>query len=142
MTPLSEGGKAFCIGYAFIGLILTAILFDATVLWLLKPTSIFLKLVSRCIMRLRCRPSSADPPSPFLVDLLRLSILFLLVFLVLFVIPSAILDALEKDWTFFDAFYYCFISLTTIGLGDYVPADDVHLGQYQTIYKIGVTGKK
>jgi len=140
VTPLSDGGKAFCIGYAFIGVILTAVVFDATVLRLMRPTSMLLSLLSRCILRLRCRPrSGGSRPSSFRISLLRLSILFLLLFLLFFVIPSAILDALEKDWTFFDAFYYCFISLTTIGLGDYVPADDLHLSQYQTVYKICVT---
>lgn len=139
VTPLSDGGKLFCVGYGFIGVIFTAIVFEATVLRLMKPTWRFLTLLSRCVSRLRCRPRSGTPSSRFCIDLLRLSILFLLLFLVNFVVPSAIFDALEKDWTFSDAFYYCFISLTTIGLGDYVPADDLPFGQHQTIYKICVT---
>ena len=36
---------------------------------------------------------------------------------------AAVFEVYEEGWTFFDGFYFSFITMTTVGFGDLVPGD-------------------
>ena len=70
-----------------------------------------------------------------LAHLATMGVLFILFVMLL---PSVIFYLLEPGWSLLDTFYFVFISLTTIGLGDYIPGDNIIHEPYRDIYKSGV----
>ena len=131
VTPLSEGGKFFCIIYALLGIPMTLIMFTALVERMMILTNGLLQILANRLGHIY---------SPFHIRVIHISILFTSLVLVVFIFPSIIFCTIEESWDFLDAFYYCFISMTTIGLGDYIPGD--HMDQkHRNIYKLSITGK-
>lgn len=117
----------FCLIYAIIGIPLTLVLLSAVVERLMTPVNWLLGALNSRLGHLY---------QPFNIRILHLSIVVAIVLLLFFGIPTVVFMHMEESWTALDAFYYCFISLTTIGLGDYIPGDDPDI-DYRSIYKIG-----
>lgn len=129
VTPLSQTGKIFCMIYATIGIPLTLVLLSAVVERLLIPANWLLGTLNAKLGHLY---------QPFNIRLLHLSIIGILVAILFLAIPTAVFSYIEPDWGALDAFYYCFISLTTIGLGDYIPGNGISEDN-RSFYKICIT---
>ncbi|XP_065793810.1 potassium channel subfamily K member 7 [Muntiacus reevesi] len=126
MAPLSAGGKAFCVAYAALGL----------------PASLALVAALRhCLAPLLSRPGAwvatrwqLTPPRAALLQAAALGLLVVGVFVLL---PALVLWGVQGDCSLLEAIYFCFSSLSTIGLGDLLPGRGsglhpalYHLGQF------------
>ncbi|MBN3282230.1 KCNK6 protein, partial [Polyodon spathula] len=126
-TPLSDGGKAFSIVFALLGVPFTMLVLTASVQRLMHLFTYW----PMGVCQLRTGWSSKT------VGTVHFVLLLVLVVVCFFMVPAAIFSAIEQTWTFLDSFYFCFISLCTIGLGDYVPGEQA--GQtLRPLYKITV----
>jgi len=130
VTPLSEGGKIFCIVFALVGIPLTLVILSAFVEKLMLPSTLALQWLNSRLGHLY---------QPFNIRLLHLTLVGVFIVLVFFLLPAAVFYKLEPGWSYLDSLYYCFISLTTVGLGDYVPGDGPQQS-YRPIYKVATTG--
>lgn len=115
VSPLTKGGKLFCMLFAIIGIPVTLVLLGAILERLMK-----LALAALNILNTRVQPYlSAIFSKRLTIHHMRVIFSFgctmiLLVFLI--IIPAAIYAHIE-GWSYMNAFYYCYISLSTVGLG-------------------------
>ncbi len=129
-VPLSDGGKAFCIIYSVLGIPFTLLFLTAVVQRIMEFST------RRPVDYLHRRWGMSKP----LLAALHASLLAILIISCFFLIPAIIFSVLEEDWNFLESFYFCFISLSTIGLGDYVPGEGYHQ-RSRELYKLGITCK-
>ncbi len=129
-VPLSDGGKAFCIIYSVVGIPFTLLFLTAVVQRIMEFST------RRPVEYLHRRWGMSKP----LLAALHASLLAIITVSCFFLIPAIIFSVLEEDWNFLEAFYFCFISLSTIGLGDYVPGEGYHQ-RSRELYKLGITCK-
>lgn len=127
-TPLSDSGKGFCIFFALIGVPFTMLVLTASVQRLM---ALFTYAPINYFQLQKGYNRHSVTKVHFVIMLLLMLVFF-------FLVPSAIFSAIEASWTYLDAFYFCFISLCTIGLGDYVPGEQYDQ-KLRSLYKICVT---
>ncbi|XP_078097903.1 potassium channel subfamily K member 6-like [Mustelus asterias] len=127
-TPVSDGGKVFSIFFALLGVPLTMLVLSVIVQRLMVVVTS--RPISLCQERLGYTEKG--------VTRFHFLLLLLTALLIFFLIPAAIFSTIESSWSFLDAFYFSFISLTTIGLGDYVPGEQDNQ-PLRPLYKISIT---
>ncbi|XP_060735306.1 potassium channel subfamily K member 10b [Tachysurus vachellii] len=127
IAPSTEGGKIFCILYAIFGIPLFGFLLAGIgdqlgtmfVKSILKVEGIF-RQRHRQISQTKIRVTS--------------TILFILAGCIVFVtIPAVIFQHIE-GWTTLESIYFVVITLTTVGIGDYVAGGDRKI-EYKKWYK-------
>ncbi|NP_001116288.1 potassium channel, two pore domain subfamily K, member 7 [Xenopus tropicalis] len=111
--PISLGGKAFCLVYAIFGIPLTLSVLSIIV------RNLLILLWDKPINKLQRQCSISRKKLEWILA----SIFIFFTALIFFFIPAIVFNAIEENWGYVDALYFCFISLSTIGLGDYVPGE-------------------
>uniref|UniRef100_A0A673U8M3 Potassium channel subfamily K member 7 n=1 Tax=Suricata suricatta TaxID=37032 RepID=A0A673U8M3_SURSU len=124
IAPLSAGGKAFCVVYAALGL----------------PASLaLLAALRRCLLPLLSRPGAWVAGhwqlAPARAALLQAASLGLLVAGAFVLLPALVLWGLRAECSLLEAIYFCFSSLSTIGLGDLLPGHG--RGLHPVLYRLG-----
>ncbi|XP_047483720.1 TWiK family of potassium channels protein 7-like isoform X1 [Penaeus chinensis] len=105
IAPMTVRGKIFCIVFALVGIPLTLTIISdmGEVLASLVPV----ETLSKMLPKGKLRPV--------------VTVLTVLCLLVGIIALGGCIFAPLQRWTFMDAFYFCFITTTTIGFGDLVP---------------------
>nr|XP_042904829.1 two pore potassium channel protein sup-9-like [Parasteatoda tepidariorum] len=107
-TPATYGGKTFCMFYALAGIPLGLVVFQSIGERLNTFVAYLLKHFKRGIGMRNTEVSETN-----------LICLISILSTVVMTTGAAAFSKYER-WDYFDSFYYCFITLTTIGFGDYV----------------------
>ncbi|XP_007563465.1 potassium channel subfamily K member 15-like [Poecilia formosa] len=108
VVPCTDAGKTFCMFYAVLGIPLTLIMFQSLGE---RINTLVRYLLRRAKRGLGLRETEVSMGNMVLVGLLSC--------VGTLCVGAAAFSHFE-DWTFFNAYYYCFVTLTTIGFGDFV----------------------
>ncbi|KAL8184077.1 UNVERIFIED_CONTAM: hypothetical protein K2H54_005794 [Gekko kuhli] len=128
-VPLSDGGKIFCVLYSLLGIPMTLLLLGCLLQHLLPFVSY--RPVQYIHTRWGFLPAHVALAHAAGMGLATLGLFIL--------IPAVCFWALEGNWNFLESVYFCFISLSTIGLGDYVPKGSSQPPLHE-LYELSITG--
>ncbi|XP_056152268.1 potassium channel subfamily K member 3 [Lampris incognitus] len=121
-APSTDSGKIFCMFYALLGIPLTLVMFQSLGERINTLVRYLLHRAKKCLGMRRTEVSMAN----------MVTVGFFSCMSTLCV--GAVAFSHCEGWSFLHAFYYCFITLTTIGFGDYVALQKDHALQNDPRY--------
>ncbi|XP_047428962.1 potassium channel subfamily K member 3a [Mugil cephalus] len=107
-APSTDVGKMFCIFYALLGIPLTLVMFQSVGERINTFVRYLLHRLKKCLGMRRTEVS--------MVNMVIIGFISCMSTLCV----GALAFSQFEGWSLFHAYYYCFITLTTIGFGDYV----------------------
>ncbi|XP_052001926.1 potassium channel subfamily K member 17 [Xyrauchen texanus] len=107
IIPLTTAGQIFCVFYALFGIPLNVVILNRAGKYMLAIERNFCNFLEKKIDRGKCVRISIH------------SLSFVTSAFLYLVVPMLLFKQYE-GWTYSEAIYYCFITLSTIGFGDYV----------------------
>ncbi|CAD5210231.1 unnamed protein product [Bursaphelenchus okinawaensis] len=142
VVPVTMKGRLFCVAFALFGAPLAIItigdlgkfLSECTI-WLYKKMVDGKRWCKLTIIRMMNRNDKLDSELDTETgetgengridwddfDRTEVPVILVFVILLLYIAFGGVLFSYIESWSYMDAFYYCFVSLTTIGFGDLVP---------------------
>lgn len=115
IVPKTVQGRLFCVFYALLGIPATCLTLKAVGD---KIAELFTKLITTFEKRLLKRPHPKHVELKVALTTVVSTMFFLLPFM------SLIVKVRRESWTFVESFYFTFITLSTIGFGDFLPHFD------------------
>ena len=110
--PVTSAGQVLFIFYALVGIPI-ALIFLSTL------GDIFSSWIEFALTPVKKRFGGNKAVVGRIVAILCIILLGLVLFIFF---PALIFYAIETEWSYGEAVYFCFVSLTTVGFGDFVPA--------------------
>ncbi len=133
MTPKTTAGRVFCILYAFFGIPLTGLMLKSIGERILDGIDSCFRAIDKKLLNKEARSTA-----------IRTSLLLFMVMTSMILILAG-LAVWYEGWSFFEGIYFAFITLSTIGFGDFVPSHpsekfgDHSAQHYHVALFVGVT---
>ena len=118
IVPMTSWGRIFCIVYALFGIPLTCVFFKSVGTKINDRITKLISVMKKKFLRRESEHLKAAE-SALVAIFLDIFTLFLI---------SLVASLRRKDWNYLESFYFCFITFSTIGLGDFLPFEDASVG--------------